>query len=465
MQNILLHFTDNIINKCKLPEGAHLIAGVSGGMDSMVMLRLILEVRQELKLKIAVAHFNHKLRGQDADQDENFVKTYCEKQGIEFVSGSADVKDFSAKNGISIEMAAREQRHAFLTKTAENLCCRHIALAHHADDQIELYLLRILRGSGPTGLKSMSWINPSPFNKEIYLIRPLLDLTKSDIQKIASALNIEYRQDRSNFETDIPRNKIRHALIPYLRNLFNKNIDRVFLKNIELQSAIADYIEKQALEYIDQGFSSPDFSLLHPAIQRECIRIQLIQKAIVPHFKMIEFLRLNPNKPYILSNQKQVYLTEKGTVKEQTLITLNNRFPNRVSAISEIKLTGQEGIINFGKKQIHWKIIPKSPDFTIQQKHGQEHFDADAVGDTIKLRNWERGDRFQPIGFNANAKLQDIFVNHKIAISKRHELIIAATANNEIFWVEGLRIGEKFKVQHFTKRLLHWSWTSNEPSI
>jgi len=177
--DFLQNLESNIERRDLLSPGQAVLVAVSGGMDSMVLLRSLKELSEKMCWNICVAHFNHQLRGRSSDADEKLVSKTAAALKLAFVAERADVKSFARKSKVSIEMAARKLRHEFFARTARDRNISTVALAHHADDQVELFFLRLLRGAGGEGLAGMKWQSPSPADKKIMLVRPLLDMTKA----------------------------------------------------------------------------------------------------------------------------------------------------------------------------------------------------------------------------------------------------------------------------------------------
>src|SRR5581483_6043715 len=155
--------------------------------------------------------------GQCSDADEELVRAEARTLGVRVVVGSGNVREFAENSGESIEMAARKLRHEFFAKTARRLGCSTVVLAHHADDLVELFFLRLLRGSGGEGLAGLKWSNPSPVDRKIRLVRPLLDCSKEELLEYARTNRIPFSEDATNSSLDIPRNRVRHELVPVLR--------------------------------------------------------------------------------------------------------------------------------------------------------------------------------------------------------------------------------------------------------
>ena len=178
---------------CK--RGEHILVAVSGGVDSMVLLHALNVLVLETGWKLTVAHFNHHLRGRSSDADERLVRRVARDLKLKIIVGHGDVRKFAKTHGLSIEMAARQLRHEFLALAARRVKARKLALAHHADDQVELFFLRLLRGAGSDGLSGMSPVSPSPADPKLKIIRPLLEISKHALVEFARGRRILFRED------------------------------------------------------------------------------------------------------------------------------------------------------------------------------------------------------------------------------------------------------------------------------
>ena len=229
MSEFLQRVEVEIQNRKLLSRGQKILVAVSGGVDSMVLLHTLHSLAKENRWKIFVAHFNHQLRGRASDADEKLVRVTAKKLRLKFFTSGADVKAFAVQSKLSVEMAARKLRHEFLARIAREQKISAIALAHHADDQVELFFLRLLRGAGGESLAGMKWRSPSPADKKISLVRPLLGCAKAELLAFAGENKICFREDTSNFSTDFLRNKIRNELLPLLRKNYQPAVDKTVL--------------------------------------------------------------------------------------------------------------------------------------------------------------------------------------------------------------------------------------------
>jgi tRNA(Ile)-lysidine synthase len=519
-------------------RGQRILVAVSGGLDSMVLLHVLHELAPRHGWQLTVAHLNHQLRGPSSDADERLVRRTARRLGLPVRIEQSDVRRIAWTHHLSLEMAAREVRHEFLARTAAQLTIPSIALAHHADDQLELFFLRLFRGSGGEGLSGIRWQNPSPNNRQVELVRPLLDQPKSALLRHAVEAGIRFREDATNACLDIQRNRIRHELLPLLRAKFQPALDKVILRTADIVGAEADFAAEAAVEWLNlQGkgkqagwqatpgkgarsrgktnrarLSCPttSFEKLPVALQRRVVQVQLLSQGIAADYSLIEQLRSSANQrvsiglgqqeikgsgPHISlptrcaansGNTPTGRLDRSATRQSLSREDADSRgsisvgaTPAAVSALRDsagilrlevpeqegfrpdsigVILSGGAGQTEFGGAVIRWRIEHKQPIDRPHAASGREFFDADKVGSPIRLRHWQPGDRFQPIGMAHPVKLQDFFTNRKVPFGSRRRLIVATTGDGEVFWVEGMRISERFKLSEQTISRLQWRW-------
>ena len=423
----------------------------------MVLLRVLHQLAHNHQWTLIVAHFNHQLRGGDSEADEQFVRVASAELKRKFVSARGPVGAFARREGVSVEMAARRLRHDFLARSAKRLRVRTIALAHHEDDQVELFFLRLLRGAGGGGLAGMKWINTSPSDGAIQLVRPLLGQSRAALRRYSEEEGVAFREDATNADLDFQRNRIRQKLLPMLLQEYQPALSRTIVRAMDILGEEADFSRRAADDWLLKKKRDP-FVNLHAAVQRQVIQIQLIKHGVNPDFDLVERLRVFPASSVSVGPKFAVYRDDRGCVRRQE--TACSHFKS--DALS-VDLKSDVGPVMFGGLQFNCRIhsTRSKPGFA----KGREYFDADKVGSTIVLRHWRAGDRFQPIGRGHPVKLQDLFSDQKIPRAQRHQLVVAATAGDEIFWVEGLRIGERFKLDSRTVRRLKWQWSRRESVV
>jgi len=455
MSNLLQSVERVIVTRQLLAEGGAVLVGVSGGVDSMVLLRVLTGLAPQHGWRLSVAHFNHGLRGRSSDADERLVRKTAEALKCPFVSERANVRAIANELGVSLEMAGRECRHKFFARAAAQFNATTIALAHHADDQMELFFLRLLRGSGSEGLGGMKWQSPSPLAPGLRIVRPLLGESKKNIRTFAQLSKVKFREDKSNAQLDIQRNRIRHELIPLLAGEYQPALSRVILRQMEILEGEADLATQEANTWL-QSRKRDDFRELPLAVQRKCIQLQLLAFKVAPRFDLIEELRTAADRPITVSPGTVVLRDRTGELRIETLT--GTEFDIRRLSID---LAATPKSASFGGAHFEWR----STSLDIQARSTArkspldlEHFDADKVGATIILRHWQPGDRYRPIGMSGSVKLQDAFSNGKISPEGRRRAIVGTTIAGEIFWVEGLRIADAFKLDARTQRQLQWRW-------
>ena len=304
-------------------RGQKILVAVSGGADSMVLLHTLNSLAQKFRWKISVAHFNHQLRGRASDADEKLVRKTAADLKLPVFVERADVKSFAQKSKLSVEMAARKLRHEFFARVARGQKTSVVALAHHADDQIELFFLRLLRGAGGEGLAGMKWRSPSPADKKITLVRPLLDLTKTELLDFARENKIHFREDATNYSSDFLRNRIRNELLPLLQKNYQPGVAKTVLRLMEIVGAEAEFVGETACQWREKNCRSRgdeaqiesgkrkaesgnqsetphvvsyNFASLPVAVQRRVLQQQLAALGVAPDFDLIEQLRESPGK-------------------------------------------------------------------------------------------------------------------------------------------------------------------------
>ena len=487
----------------------------------MVLLLVLRELAPKHRWQLTVAHLNHQLRGRSSAADERLVRRTAQKLKLPTVVERADVRQLALAQKLSLEMAERKLRHDFLARAAGRRRIPSIALAHHADDQMELFFLRLLRGSGGEGLAGMKWRNPSPSDPPVELVRPLLDQPKAVLIEYATEHGIPYREDASNAVLDFQRNRIRHELLPLLRRKYQPALDRTIPRVMEIVGAEAELAAEAAREWLGgAGRSNSEgrrpkaerrgmalqrdlsFDRLPVAVQRRCVQVQLVRLGVVPDYELVEQLRLGADQPVAVgisgagvspvlpgaspavarsrarrpggrrdarpTNWRFMAEDNRGSetpVQRYVVRDRSGLVHLRVAEAEEFKtgnaaveMKGRAGEVEFDGVRIWWRIHSRGAVQQPKPRAGRECFDADKIGSLVRLRHWRPGDRFQPIGMASTVKLQDFFTNHKVPRGRRRQLIVATTAKGEVFWVEGMRISERFKLAKETIRCLHWRW-------
>jgi tRNA(Ile)-lysidine synthase len=440
-----------IVERKLFRDGQEILVAVSCGLDSMTLLHALHQLSQVHRWKLTVAHFNHQLRGRAAEADEWMARDMAGALKLPIVAGRGSVRAEASRRKISLEMAGRDLRHRFLARAARARCIPVVALAHHADDQVELFFLRLFRGTSTQGLSGMKWAGPSPADSSILLVRPFLNQSKTALREVADAAGVVFSEDATNAQIDLERNRIRHVLLPLLEKHCPGRLTETVPRLMELAGAEAETVGALAENWLNRRRRA-QFSRLPVAVQRRVIQIQLIAMKQAPAFEMVERLRTRPGEPFALDARRTISRSAAGMLQPRRIEPIEFNPARRA-----VLLKGSKGRQRIDGLAVCWELERTSgADFT--REPNVEYFDADKVGSRIWLRHWRAGDRFQPIGVSSPRKLQDLLTNAKVPRNERHRRIVAATSRDEPFWVEGLRMAEPFKLQPATVRRLKWSW-------
>ena len=436
------------------------IVGVSGGVDSMVLLHLLNACCETRALTLIVAHVNHGLRPDESEREAALVQQEADRLGLPYEYGQFDVKDFQKKRGLSPQDAARRVRFHFFNSLLKKHDAQKIALGHNADDQVETMLLRWIRGSGVKGLKGMLPI------REGRVIRPLLEIWRSEIDAFAAKQGIPYRVDSSNLRPHYLRNRIRLELIPLIERDYQPNFKEVMKKASVVLREEDDCLEEEAektcqktlcLEGEVLFFSYFTFRSLHKAIQWRVLQRMLRSMGSEETWEegdesevgRVHRLLAHPPSSFLVELTGGLYLEKRydrvslgrGKVKPVPPFEVELRMPGP-TLIEEI---GKEVMV----EEITWKGdlegLRESPDTAIL---ASEH-----VQWPLKLRNFRRGDRFQPLGVRGTQKLKQFFIDHKIPKYERPKIPILISGE-AIAWVVGYRIDERFQITQNIQRAI-----------
>jgi len=261
-----------------IQSGDKIVLGVSGGPDSISMLNILNEIKEQFKFEIYVAHINHMIR-EEAEDDEIYVQNYCKKNNIEFYVKRIDVQQFANTNKIGTEEAGRNIRYEFFEEVMQEVGANKIGIAHNKNDKIETIIMNLIRGSGISGLKGIEPIRDNKY------IRPLIECERQEIEQYCEKNNLNPRIDKTNFENDYTRNKIRNIVIPYIQKEFNPNIIQTMDRLSQVATEESDYINKQTDEIyqkllVEQNTKQIVLRLKEFNKQEKVIKNRIVLKAI-----------------------------------------------------------------------------------------------------------------------------------------------------------------------------------------
>ena len=388
----------------------------------MVLADMLLQAKAEFVL----AHCNFHLRGEESDGDERFVREYAENNGLTLYVKHFDTTGYAKEHKLSIEMAARELRYAWFEELRQQLGYEYIAVAHHADDQLETFFINLLRGAGIKGLKGMQPVNG-------HIIRPLLDLSREEIHQYAIDNGLTWREDHTNAETQFLRNKIRHELLPVIDGI-SKEGRASILKSINHLASenelYRELVDEKLFQIVKQDGEVQKTSHLSPPTSQllfEWLRDYGFNSDQV-HF-IYEAMNGQPGTSFFSPTHK-VTIERDGV--ELTPICQHDN--------TQVELVYEQH--------------PNDDNFVIDKSPEVAQLDYDKLTFPLKLRMWQAGDRFYPLGMKGSRLISDFLKDLKLTTRQKEECQVLTTAKDEIVWVVGRRVDERFKVTDKTKSIL-----------
>ena len=414
-----------------------ILAAVSGGMDSVLLTHLL----HAAGFNFGIAHCNFQLRGADADTDQQFVNNLAQQLGVSFHTIQFDTKAFAAGKKISIQMAARELRYQWFAQISQQQGYHVIALAHHQNDAIETILLNLTRG---TGIAGMHGILP----KNGQLVRPLLFLNRDEIQDIISKEHLGYVEDSSNASVKYARNKLRHEVIPKLREL-NPSLEETFEHNLNHFRNL-EILLQQRLDELRQKL----FILHNDEI----------------HIPVNEVKNLNP-QAFLLFGLLQEYGFNESTVED--IISALDKHSGRIFESAGFSLVLDRQKLILSKKQsetpsvvsisqnnheVHYQnyrlnILHDDSPLIIKDNPMAVSIDSELLIYPLTLRQWQQSDYFYPLGMKTKKKLSDFFIGEKVPLHEKKQIPLLLNGNNDIMWIGGYRSDNRYKVSAKTKKV------------
>lgn len=455
-----------------LPPEGRLVIGVSGGADSIALLHGICEINrfQGQPWRIHVGHLHHGIRGTSADEDAQFVRDLAASLDLPVTVEQADVPALAKARQRSIEEAAREVRYAFFERICLHTESRHIVLAHHADDNAETVLHRILRGTGLRGLAGIAPVRPLSPGSDIVVVRPLLKLHKDEIAAFLRERNLPWREDHTNTQTSLTRNRIRHEILPMLEDKVNRQVREALIRLAEQARLTDAYLAETAqrtLETLMISRTDCELTLNLPALLKrsKVIRAELVRQA----FLWLRVGEQQIDRRHVMSvlrlaeqgvNNKRINLPGRLTVArryDRLVFSLpNGNSPSEGLLEVSVKVPGRT-ILRRKGIWLETQVLPFEPSLLQQVKAKSdswtEYVDADQVSHPLVVRPRRAGDRFWPLGGPGSKKLSDFFSERKIDAADRERVAVVCDQLGPI-WVMGMRIDERVKLRRHTMRVL-----------
>ena len=440
--------------RIRLPRGARVVAAVSGGADSVALAWLLAELTANATLELCgIAHLNHQLRGAEADDDETFSAAMAARMHVPFRSARVDVAAAARARGESIEAAARHARYAWLAKAAASLAATHIATGHTLDDQAETVLLRLLRGAGSRGLSGIRAARGA-------VIRPLIECRRADVRAYLAARGEVFREDASNADLTIPRNRLRHDLLPVIDRVAPGGLEAL-ARTAALSADDEDFLVAEAvIAARSVVLTTADgvqlqrvpLKALAPAVARRVIRaaIEVAAPIDAPRLtsRHIEAVwRLATSERARHADLPGVRVEADQQVLRISPAALDER-PARGSTSFELALNvpGTLTILEAG-----WSISAQrghqTPPAGVEAREAlQIAVPAELVRGPLTVRSRRPGDRIKPIGAPGRKKVQDLLVDRKVPRTERDRVPVIVDRDGHVVWVVGVAMADEFRV-------------------
>jgi tRNA(Ile)-lysidine synthase len=472
------HIAEAAFEFSKLKPESPVLVGVSGGPDSLCLL----DGLAQLQIPLIVAHFDHQLRP-ESNQDAAVVRKVAKQLNVPFVLGSQDVAGFAAEMGYSIEEAARTLRYQFLFEQARLHSAQAVAVGHNADDQVETVLMHLLRGSGLSGLKGMSFRTILPtWDESIPLVRPLLAFTRTEILEHCRERGLQPVFDPTNLDTSFYRNRLRHELIPFLET-FNPQARQVIWRTAQVLEGDAAVVQaaveaawQQCLVEEETGYivmRLAELQVLLQGVQRGVIRLAIGN--LLPQLRDVDFAAVDrvvqfisqPHSGQVDIVQGLLLFAEMEESGSSRLVIakagagLNSQnWPQLLpEEEQEFTIPGEVVLSSGWKLESEWLIRRSNAPFNASDWQADTRWEAwldlaSLSSRLLELRRPRPGDRFQPLGLSGHSmKLSDFWINEKHPRRARQDWPLVA-AGGTIVWIPGFRPAHPYRVTENTQRVL-----------
>ena len=444
------------------------VAGVSGGSDSVALAFLLRDLAARDAIVFAgLAHLNHHVRGADADADAAFCRALADRLGVPAVMGDADVPGDAKTHQVSIEVAGRHARQRFFREALESVKAERVAIAHTRDDQAETVILRLVRGAGSSGLAAMA-------PRRDHLIRPLLDMTRAELQDFLRAMDETWREDATNLDRAIPRNRVRHAVMPELRAI-NAQADAALARAAELLRGDEEFLERLAnaaflrcveadIEHDTVTLDAAEFAKLPAALARRVARyaLETANQSRSYGLEEVDELRramaggANDNIPGLRMERLAAKVVLSNRVPKVPKVPVVPKVPQVQGAVDSLELRlDVPGTVEAPRGA--WTLSAQGPFTTpasIARDTDEVVIDASGVGSHLIVRYRRPGDRLTPLGAPGRKKVQDVLVDRKVPRDDRDRVPIVTTETGEIVWVAGEVLADPFRVTSLTKSVV-----------
>jgi len=431
-----------------LKPGNRVGVAVSGGADSVALLRLLLDLQKEMGLVLSVVHFNHKLRGADSEADENFVADLARKFGLEFHCESGDVAGVGAVKGNGLEAAARTMRYQYFHQLLLNGTLDRVATAHTLDDQAETVLLRIARGAGTRGLAGIypQLSVPSSRFSDIAIVRPLLSIRRKELESYLHEIGQLWREDKSNRDLRFARNRVRHGVLPRLERALNPSIRESLAEAAEIARAEEDYWQAQIGKILPEIWDTRQRRL--KVVQLQPFPLALQRRIVRAAAETLE-LRLE------FAHVEQILEMVHGREKSANLPTDCRVERTNNSVVFCPKQPGDPGIADYAYSlPIPGRVpVPEAGvrfEATMVRTSEEAEYnrgnslDPAKLSGNLQVRNWRAGDRFTPAHSRSPKKIKELLQKRHITGNERR-LWPVVVSGDEVIWLRGFKVPDNWQ--------------------
>ncbi|OXZ27049.1 tRNA lysidine(34) synthetase TilS [Finegoldia magna] len=419
--DLIRKIKNTIIRENLIEKNDKILIGLSGGADSVFLFNVLYQLKDDLDFEIKTCHINHSYRDA-ALRDEKFSREISKEKNIQFFSKKVDMKQYSIDNSISLEDSGRILRYNCFNEILEAEKLNKIAVAHHLDDQVETFFLHLFRGSGIDGLCGIQYRNKN-------IIRPLLDVSKSEILTYLDENNIEYVTDETNFVADVQRNKIRLEMLPYIQENFNCSINESIYRTINIlkdSKEIIDDVTKLKYEkLVNQKYS--EYSIYVDLFRKEktSVKRNIIRKLLIELNGSNQDIRMvyidDIIELFDLKNGSEYVFKDYSFFKSYDKVIIRKNLNNKKSQSVEFEL----GKINFGDFKINSYL---TKDTNVKPSRNKMVFDSEILSHNLILRKRKNGDRIKLKGFTK--KIKDVFIDNKVLQIERDNYPILSDEEN-----------------------------------
>lgn len=443
---MLKAFQQLLKNRFSFLKEAPLLLAVSGGLDSMVLTDLCIKSG----LNLSLAHCNFKLRNEESDGDEDFIKDFAQTNNLNVFTTHFETETFATTSKQSIQMAARQLRYEWFETLKNQNGFECILTAHHADDNLETVLINLSRGTGLEGLSGIPEINGS-------IVRPLLEFSREDIHGYATKQNVSWREDSSNKSTKYVRNNLRHTIIPHLKNLnptFIENFQTTQNHLKDTQSILEDYmleVEEKVIESIDENQIVYNVNCLLALNNPKAYLYQLL-------------------KAYNFTDWTQITALLEAQSGKQIRSSTHRLLKNRSQLILSPLLTLSKVSISIEASDTAVSIPSQSFDLKLEiitsvgsASKNVLYLDFEMLKFPLRLSNWDNGDFFYPSGMNGKKKLSKYFKDEKFSLIEKENTVVVYSGN-AVVWIVGKRADQRFIATEKSSKILKLSIESNAHS-